>query len=140
MKVTRALEDMEIGADNNDPASTIDAHMAFHRAFYELSDHKLLLDLWKSWEAQLQMFFSADHQSFEDLHEVVAEHVRLLAIVDRGDIAEIIREIDRARAQAGAREAEASGRRRRCVSTSISSAASRPTTPWTPPTSRRSPA
>ena len=93
IKVTRALEDMAIGADNNDLTGTIDAHMAFHRAFYELSEHKLLLDLWKSWEAQLQMFFSADHQAFTDLHDMVADHVRLLSIIDRGDLDEITREI-----------------------------------------------
>ena len=95
VKVTRALEDMEIGADNNDPASTIDAHMAFHRAFYELSGHRLLLDLWQSWEPQLQLFFSADHRSFQDLHEVVAEHRKLLTIVDSGDTDAIAAEIDR---------------------------------------------
>ena len=67
--------------------------MAFHRAFYELSEHKLLLDLWKSWEAQLQMFFSADHQAFADLHDMVADHERLLSIIDRGDIDEITHEI-----------------------------------------------
>ncbi len=93
IKVTRALEDMAIGADNNDLTGTIDAHMAFHRAFYELSEHKLLLDLWKSWEAQLQMFFSADHQAFSDLHDMVADHERLLAIIDRADLDEITREI-----------------------------------------------
>jgi DNA-binding GntR family transcriptional regulator len=93
LQVTRALEDMAIGADNNDAAGTIDAHMAFHRAFYELSQHKLLLDLWKSWEAQLQMFFSADHRAFADLHDLVADHVRLLEIIDRGDLDEITREI-----------------------------------------------
>ena len=42
---------MAFGADNNDLTATVDAHMAFHRAFYELPEHKLLLDLWKSWEA-----------------------------------------------------------------------------------------
>ena len=90
-----ALEDMALGADNNDPAATIDAHMAFHRAFYELSGHKLLLDLWHSWEAQLQMFFSADHQLFADLHDMVADHERLLAIIDTGDLDAITAEIDR---------------------------------------------
>lgn len=94
IKVTRALEDMAIGADNNALTATVDAHMAFHRAFYELSEHKLLLDLWKSWEAQLQMFFSADHQAFADLHDMVADHERLLSIIDRGDIDEITHEIE----------------------------------------------
>ncbi len=95
IKVTRALEDTMVGADNNDPTATIDAHMSFHRAFYELSGHRLLLDLWKSWETQLQLFFSADHQSFADLHDVVAEHDRLLKIIDTHDLAAISAEIDR---------------------------------------------
>jgi DNA-binding GntR family transcriptional regulator len=94
-KVTKALEDMTAGADNNDPTATIDAHMGFHRAFYELSGHKLLLDLWRSWETQLQLFFSADHQSFADLHDVVAAHYRLLEIIDSGDLDAITAEIDR---------------------------------------------
>ena len=95
IKVTRPLEDMALGADNNDPAATIDAHMAFHRAFYELSGHQLLLDLWKGWEAQLQLFFSADHQLFADLHDMVADHQRLLSIIDTGDLDAITAEIDR---------------------------------------------
>lgn len=95
IKVTRALEDMEIGAHEGDAAATIDAHMAFHRAFYELAGHKLLLDLWCGWETQLQLFFSADHRSFEDLQQVVTEHRKLLEIIDRGDMAVITAEIDR---------------------------------------------
>jgi DNA-binding GntR family transcriptional regulator len=94
-KVTKALEDMTAGADNNDATATIDAHMGFHRAFYELSGHKLLLDLWRSWETQLQLFFSADHQSFADLHDVVAAHYRLLEVIDSGDLDAITAEIDR---------------------------------------------
>ncbi|BDY26741.1 GntR family transcriptional regulator [Mycolicibacterium mageritense] len=108
VKVTRALEDMSIGADNNDPAATIDAHMAFHRAFYELSGHRLLLELWQGWEAQLQLFFSADHQVFADLHDVVAEHQRLLDIVDSGDLDAITAEIDR-HVHGGRPQAEAAG-------------------------------
>jgi len=92
---TRILEDMALGADDNDPAATIDAHMAFHRAFYELSGHQLLLDLWKGWEAQLQLFLSADHQLFADLHDMVADHQRLLSIIDTGDLDAITAEIDR---------------------------------------------
>jgi DNA-binding GntR family transcriptional regulator len=95
LKVTRALEDMAVGADNGDFAATIDAHMSFHRAFYELSGHKLLLDLWHSWEAQLQLFFSADQQLFADLHDMVADHQRLLALIDSQDLAAITEELDR---------------------------------------------
>jgi DNA-binding GntR family transcriptional regulator len=106
IKVTRALEDMAIGADNNNFAATIDAHMAFHRAFYELCGHKLLLDLWMSWEAQLQLFFSADHQQFADLHDMVADHQRLFGIIESGDLRAIVNEIDR-HVHGGVPEAEA---------------------------------
>jgi DNA-binding GntR family transcriptional regulator len=95
IKVTRALEDMAIGADNNDPAATIEAHTAFHRAFYELCGHKLLRELWLSWEAKLQLFFSADHQVFADLNDVVTAHQRLLDIIDSGDMEVITAEIQR---------------------------------------------
>jgi DNA-binding GntR family transcriptional regulator len=95
IKVTRALEDMAIGADNNDPAATIEAHTAFHRAFYELCGHKLLRELWLSWEAKLQLFFSADHRVFADLNDVVAAHQRLLDIIDSGDMEVITDEIQR---------------------------------------------
>jgi DNA-binding GntR family transcriptional regulator len=94
-KVVRALDDMAAGADNSDAAATICAHMSFHRAFYELSGHQRLRDLWQSWEAQLQLFFSADHQSFEDLHVVVAEHRRLLTVIDSGDPDAVAGELDR---------------------------------------------
>ncbi len=104
--VTRALEDMTVGADNGDFAATIDAHMSFHRAFYELSGHRLLIDLWRSWEAQLQLFFSADQQVFADLHDMVADHERLLAVIDTHDLGAIADEIDR-HVHGGIPEAEA---------------------------------
>jgi len=93
-KVTRALKDMAAGAANNDSAATIVAHMSFHRAFYELSDHNLLLDLWRGWETQLQLFFSADHPAFSDLHGVITQHHQLLNVIGTGDLDAIAAEID----------------------------------------------
>ncbi|MEV5650626.1 GntR family transcriptional regulator [Nocardia sp. NPDC052254] len=94
-KLVRALQDMARAADDADVTRTIDAHMAFHRTFYEFSGHRLLLDQWRGWEAQLQLFFSADHRTFADLHDVVADHERLLSIVDTGDLGAISRELGR---------------------------------------------
>jgi hypothetical protein len=51
--------------------------------------------VWNTWEPQLQLFFSADHQAFADLHDVVADHERLLKIIEGGDMESIIFEIDR---------------------------------------------
>ncbi|MGW0634957.1 GntR family transcriptional regulator [Nocardia salmonicida] len=93
-KAVRALQDMARAADNGDLSESVRAHMRFHRVFYELSGNRLLLNLWSGWEAQLQMFLSVDHRSFADLHDVVAEHERLMSIIDTGDMAAITREID----------------------------------------------
>lgn len=93
--VITALREMAAGAEANDPAATIDAHMGFHRAFYELSGHRLLRDLWLSWEAQLQLFFSADHQLFADLRDIVADHEQLLDVIDTGDLDVIAQAISR---------------------------------------------
>jgi DNA-binding GntR family transcriptional regulator len=94
-KAVRALDDMAASADDEDAAATIGAHMSFHRACYELSGHQRLLELWQSWEPPLQLFFSADHLSFVDLHVVVAEHRRLLTVIDSGDLDAVVAELDR---------------------------------------------
>jgi DNA-binding GntR family transcriptional regulator len=91
--IERTIDDMADGADRDDLSATVFAHMRFHRAIYELSGHRLLLDLWCGWEAQLQLFFSADHRAFADLHDIAADHRRLLAVIDRGDPDEITGEI-----------------------------------------------
>ena len=79
--LTRDVEIMQAAADEGDMAKSIDAHMSFHRRLYEYSRHDLLLSIWHSWEAQLQLFLSLDHQAFEDLHELAAAHLRLLDAV-----------------------------------------------------------
>ncbi len=88
-----SLHDMIKGADDADFTRVIDAHMAFHRSFYEFSGHRRLLNEWQSWEAQLQLFFSADHRSFADQHDVVSDHERLLSVIDTGDLTAISKEI-----------------------------------------------
>lgn len=36
-------------------------HLAYHRAFYELSHHKVLVGLWNQWEPRLRLALSRDH-------------------------------------------------------------------------------
>jgi DNA-binding GntR family transcriptional regulator len=93
-KAVEALQKMQRSADDGD-VSLIEAHMAFHRVFYELSGHDLLLNLWRSWESQLRLFFAVDHQSFENLHDVVDDHRNLLNIIDTGDLKAITRAVNR---------------------------------------------
>lgn len=86
---------MSSAANHGDLAESTHIHMQFHRRFYELSHHSLLLGLWDSWQGQLQLFFSLDHRMFEDLHELVTTHERMIEVVIGGDEALIQEEIDR---------------------------------------------
>lgn len=92
--VEAAIAEMYAGADAGDPIRTITAHMAFHSAFYQLADHEILLDIWKSWEARLQLFLSSDQRRFADLHDVAAAHERLLKVIDTHDLQAITHEVD----------------------------------------------
>lgn len=94
-RVARALTEMHVAADQGDLAMSIEAHMSFHRAFYELSQNSLMIDMWSSWETQLQLFLSTDHRQFENLHQVAEDHEKLLDIVDTADMAAICEEISR---------------------------------------------
>jgi DNA-binding GntR family transcriptional regulator len=91
--VEAAIAEMARGADEGDNTATIAAHAAFHRAFYDLANHDLLLSVWSSWETQLQLFFSADHRAFGDLHDVAAAHEHMLAVIDTHDLDAITREV-----------------------------------------------
>ena len=93
--VTRPLRAMAGAADRGDVVALIDAHMLFHRAIYALAEYALLLDLWRSWESQLQLFFSAHHHSLGIAHEVVTAHERLLQAIDTGDGQTITGEVER---------------------------------------------
>jgi DNA-binding GntR family transcriptional regulator len=92
---TGPLHDMARAAETGDIAGSVEAHMAFHRSFYELSGNNRLLEIWSAWEPQLQLFLSADHQHFANLHDVVADHERLLGIIETGDLGRIAQEVDR---------------------------------------------
>jgi DNA-binding GntR family transcriptional regulator len=89
------VESMREAADVGDMTMSIDAHISFHRRLYEYSGHKMLFDIWKGWESQLQLFLSLDHRGFEDLHELAAEHVRLLDVIETGDMEAVQREVER---------------------------------------------
>ncbi len=92
-RASRLVDDMALAADRGDVAAGIEAHLSFHRFLYELADHRLLLDLWKSWETQLRLFLAVDHRSYDDLRQVAAEHARLLEIIESGDLRAIRKEL-----------------------------------------------
>jgi DNA-binding GntR family transcriptional regulator len=84
-RFTRTLEDLTRATETNDIPASIDAHLHFHRLFYELSGHGVLRGLWNGWETKLRLYLSVDHRSYGDLHDLAVEHKRLASVALEGD-------------------------------------------------------
>ena len=65
-KLRQLVKDLRDTANAGDVPASIEAHLALHRIFYEAADHKLLMDLWNSWEWQLQLFLAVDLRGFSN--------------------------------------------------------------------------
>lgn len=80
------IDDLNRATTDNDIPAGIDAHLRFHRLFYDLSGHRILQGLWNGWETKLRLYLSVDHRSYSDPHDIAAEHERLAAIALDGDM------------------------------------------------------
>jgi DNA-binding GntR family transcriptional regulator len=85
--------ELKDAARAGDVPACIEAHLALHRLFYEAADHKLLMDLWNSWEWQLRLFLAVDMRDFSNPREVAQVHVRLQKVIERGSLAEITKAV-----------------------------------------------
>ena len=81
----QTLADFNRAAETNDIPASVDAHLQFHRLFYELSGHGELRNLWNGWETKLRLYLMVDHPSYDDLHDIALEHERLAAVALEGD-------------------------------------------------------
>ena len=82
----QTVEDLNRATKDNDIPASIDAHLRFHRLFYEFSGNSVLQSLWNGWENKLRLYFVVDHPTYSDLHEIAVEHERLAALALEGDI------------------------------------------------------
>ncbi len=73
-------------ANRGDMAGSIDAHLEFHRFFYEYSENALLLEHWTDWEARLRLFLAVDHRSYDNLDELATGHEHLADLIEAGDM------------------------------------------------------
>jgi DNA-binding GntR family transcriptional regulator len=83
--LTGTIADLRRATETNDIPASIDAHLQFHRLFYDLSGHSVLRGLWNGWETTLRLYLSVDHRSYSDLHDIAEEHERLAAVALQGD-------------------------------------------------------
>jgi DNA-binding GntR family transcriptional regulator len=85
-RLNQTIKALKQATRKKDIAGSIDAHLQFHRLFYEFSNHAILLDLWNGWESKLRLFLAADHRSFLDLSEIATAHEKLAEMVLSGDM------------------------------------------------------
>jgi len=91
--LTQTIEDFQQAAEKNDIPASIDAHLQFHRLFYDFSGHGVLRGLWAGWETKLRLYLMVDHRSYSNLHDIADEHERLAAVALEGDTEAFRREL-----------------------------------------------
>lgn len=89
----RTLEDLARATEHNDIPASIDAHLRFHRLFYDLSNNSILQGLWSGWENKMRLYLALDHRSYGDVHEIVREHEGMVRCVLEGDLDAFRREV-----------------------------------------------
>ncbi|MEV7662024.1 GntR family transcriptional regulator [Paenarthrobacter sp. NPDC089316] len=86
LRLKQTLEELHHATDTSDIPASIDAHLRFHRLFYEYSGNAALRNLWNGWENKLRLYFAADHPTYTDLHQIAVEHEKLAELALDGDI------------------------------------------------------
>ena len=81
----QTIQELYAATDTNDIPASIDAHLRFHRLFYDFSGNTALQSLWNGWENKLRLYFAVDHPTYNDLHEIAVEHERLAGLALEGD-------------------------------------------------------
>jgi DNA-binding GntR family transcriptional regulator len=93
--LVKAIEELRRATDEDDIPASIDAHLQFHRLFYDLSGHGVLRGLWSGWESKLRLYLAVDHRTYGDIDDIAAEHETLAAIALEGDADAIRHELER---------------------------------------------
>jgi DNA-binding GntR family transcriptional regulator len=94
-RLSELVNTLRGAADAEDRPGTIEAHLAFHRFFYEHSGNQTLARMWDNWEIRLRLFLVVDHQHYDNLDEVAAAHERLASLVHLGDMEQFTDELAR---------------------------------------------
>jgi DNA-binding GntR family transcriptional regulator len=89
------IQALRTAAETGDSLGAIEAHLAFHRFFYQQSGNELLFRTWIDWETRLRLFLAVYHQLYDDLAELVREHERLGRLVRVGHMDQFREELTR---------------------------------------------
>jgi DNA-binding GntR family transcriptional regulator len=91
--VKERVQALRPAASHGDIAESIDAHLEFHRFFYENCGNALLAEQWGGWETRLRLFLSVDHRSYDNLDELAAAHEHLASLIEQGHMERFRREL-----------------------------------------------
>lgn len=85
LRLKQTIEELYRATDTNDIPGSIDAHLRFHRLFYEFSGNTALQNMWNGWENKLRLYLAVDHRTYSDLHDIAVEHEKLAELALAGD-------------------------------------------------------
>jgi len=85
-QLMQTVEDLHHATEKNDIPASIDAHLRFHRLFYDFSGNSVLQNLWNGWETKLRLYLAVDHRTYSDLQVIAVEHQKLAELALEGDI------------------------------------------------------
>jgi DNA-binding GntR family transcriptional regulator len=83
-QVNARVQALRKAANRGDMTGSIDAHLEFHRFFYEYSGNDLIAEQWAGWETRLRLFLAVDHRSYDNLDELAAGHEHLAGLIEQG--------------------------------------------------------
>jgi len=85
-QLEQALRRMREAGDSGNASALVDAHLGFHRVFFELADNAMLLQFWTIMEEQLRLYLHVNHQLYTHPAHVADAHTDLLEAVRVGDL------------------------------------------------------
>lgn len=77
--------DMEAAAERDDADALLELHLRFHRRFYELAAHDLLLQVWSTMEGQLRLYLRLHQLTYDTLPHYVQAHRPMVDALLAGD-------------------------------------------------------
>lgn len=74
----RLFGEMQRAADADAADELLELHLQFHRRFYELAGHDLLLQVWRTMEGQLRLYLRLHQLTYDTLPHYVKAHRPIL--------------------------------------------------------------
>jgi DNA-binding GntR family transcriptional regulator len=87
--MTRLQRQLLAAAERADEDELVELHLAFHRAFYELADHDLLLQFWTTMESQMRLYDRVHQRAYASLQEYAEAHQRIVDVLATGNLTDL---------------------------------------------------